>query len=50
VDFDLSQVMLHHHRERSDTIPGPLRDRMEIIALPGYHERRRSERSPSVLG
>jgi ATP-dependent Lon protease len=43
IPYDLSNVMFVATSNQLDTIPGPLRDRMEIIQIPGYTGREKLE-------
>jgi len=49
VPFDLSRVMFVCTANMMDTIPGPLRDRMEVIHLPGYTEQEKMQISTRYL-
>ena len=49
VPFDLSQTIFVCTANTLDTIPGPLRDRMEILFLSGYTEREKLEISKGYL-
>jgi len=49
VGFDLSQVMFITTGNLLDPIPGPLRDRMEIIFLSGYTENEKIEIAKGYL-
>ena len=49
IDFDLSQVMFIATANTLETIPAPLRDRMEIIQLDGYTEYEKVEIAKGYL-
>lgn len=49
VDFDLSQIMFIATANTLETIPAPLRDRMELIQLDGYTEYEKIEIAKGYL-
>src|SRR3972149_5595447 len=49
VPFDLSQVMFITTVNQLETVPGPLRDRMEILQLSSYTEHEKVEIAKGYL-